>query len=344
MSQSWTTTRNIPKMVYEGFAAEDIEENSVILKVICPELTPHAVIGPIGAGITKDTTKLTDRDGTAINVPVTTSNHVVASWEGGSNTRYPPSVKKGEPVEVYKVANQDKYKWRSSGQGRDFRKTDRITFEVGAMPEDGKGGEKSDQNTYSACLDSINKKMTIKNSKANGEAVAFSCEFDLKSGTFTISDDSASPGNRIHLDCGVVSGTPVFQVNLVSGLTLKFEDQNAMITVPKKLLINAGERIVFNSPLTVFNLREVGVVIINAANVAINGAKDVIITGSVFGVSAAASKFAGVLVAQAARILNIVKGSAGGNYTPATINRPEESPVVVGSNSPDTSMSGTPYD
>lgn len=344
MSQSSTTTRTTPKIVYEGYAAEDIEENSIILKIICPELTPHAVIGPVGAGITKGNTKLTDRDGTAITVPVTTANHIVASFDGNSNQRYPPMVRKGEQVEVYKVANQDKYKWRTSGQGRDFRKTDRIAFEIGAMPADGKGGEKSDANTYSAYLDSVNQKAGFKTSKANGEAAAFSVEFDLKAGSFTVSDDTASPGNRIHLDSGVGTGNPLFQVNLSSGLTLKFENENAMITVPKKLLINAGERIVFNSPLTIFNLSQVGAVIVNAANIALNGAKDVIVTGSVFGVNSTASKFGGVLVAAAARITNIVKGSAGSNYTPTAINRPEESPVVPGSNSPDTNMSGAPYD
>lgn len=344
MSQSSFTSRNVPKLVYEGTAAEDIEENSIILKVICPELTPHAVLGSVGAGITKSNTQLQDRDGTPINVPVTTANHIVASWESGSNQRYPPMIRKGEPVEVYQVANQDKYKWRTSGQGREFRKTDRIAFEIGAMPQDSQGGEKTDENTYSAYLDSVNQKMGLRSSKANGEAVAFSCEFDLKAGTMTISDDSASPGNRLHLDSGVVSGSPTFQVNLSTGTTLKFEGENGMITVPKKLLINAGERIVFNSPLTVFNLSKVGSVIVNAANVVLNGAKDVIVSGGVFGVNAAASKITGVLVAAAARIDSLKKGSAGSAYTATTINRPEESPVVNGSNTPDTDMSGAPYD
>jgi hypothetical protein len=344
MSQSSSTSRNIPKLVYEGYAAEDIEPDSVILKIICPELTPHAALGTIGAGVTKVNSKLTDRDGNPINVPITTANHIVASWENSSNQRYPPMIRKGEPVEVFKVADQDKYQWRTSSRGRDFRKTDRVVFEVGAMPSDGVGGEKSDTNTYSGGLDSVNQKMWLRSSRANGEATAFSCEFDLKAGTFTVSDDSPSPGNRIHLDSGITTGNPTFQVNLSSGTTLKFENENGMITVPKKLLINAGERIVFNSPLTIFNLNQVGAVIVNAANIVLNGAKDVIITGSVFGVNAAASKIGGVLVAAAARITSLKKGSAGSNYSPTTINRAEESPVVPGSNSPDTDMSGVPYD
>ena len=344
MSQSQYTTRRSTKKVYEGIAAEDLAPDSTVLKVICPELTPGAVQGAIGAGITNGVTKITDRDGTPISVGYTSSNHIVATWEGGSNMRSPPQIRKGETVTVYQLADQDRYLWKAGGLGRDFRKTDRVTFEVAAMPDSSVGGEKNDTNTYSATLDSINQKMFIKSSKANGEAVAFNCEFDLKAGTMTISDDSESPGNRIHLDSGVVSGSPLFQVNLSTGLTLKFENENAMITVPKKLLINAGERIVLNSPMTVFNLSQAGAVIINAANIALNGAKDVIITGSVFGVSAASSKFAGILIAQGARIANIVKGALGGSYSPTTVNRPQESPLVSSSNTPDTSMTGTPYD
>lgn len=343
MSQSDTTTRAISKIVYDGVAAEDIEDNSIVLKVICPELIPHAATGSVGAGITSTTTKLQNRDGTPITVPYTSANHIVATWEGASNMRYPPLVKKGEPVEIYKVANQDKYYWRSTGRGREYRKTDRIAFEIAAMSASDQGGEKTDDNTYSAYLDSVNKKAGFRTSKANGEAVAFKCEMDLATGTFTISDDSDSPGNRIYLDAGTSTGNPIFQVNLSTGLTLKFENENAMITVPKKLLINAGERIVFNSPLTIFNMSQVGAILLNAANIAINGAKDVIVGGSVFGVNTASSKIGGVLVAAAGRIASLVKGPAGSSFTATTVSRPEESPTNPGSNSPDTDMSGTPY-
>lgn len=343
MSQSDTTTRSNTKLVMEGVAAEDIEVKSTILKVIVPELTPHATTGTVGAGLTSGVTKLKDRDGNSINTNTSMANHVVATWGGESGMREPPRVRAGEPVEVWKGATQDKYFWRSTGRGRDFRKTDRMVIEIGAMSADGKGGEKSDDNTYMAYLDSIDQKMGLKSSAANGEVSAFSVEFDMKLGTMVVSDKNDGTGNRIFMDTGAKSGTPILQMNLSSGATLKMEGDNAMISIPKKLLINAGERIVFNSPITIFNQSTAGSIIFNAANIAINGAKDIILTTSVMGINAASTKIAGVLVAAAARIADLVKGSAGTNYKATTVSRPAESPDVPGSNSPDTSMTGPPY-
>lgn len=342
MSDSTKTTRSAPYLVHEGFAAEDLAPESIALAVICPELLPNSASGTVGAGITTGATKLKDRDGGAISSPQTTANHIIATWDGASNSRTPPMVRKGEPVEVFKRANQDKFYWRATGSGRGFRTTDRIQVEVGATDPTKPGTDKDDNNTYSAYLDSHNKKVGIKTSQANGEAAAFWLEADLEAGHFFISDNSEDPGNRIFLDTGAVSGVPTFQVNLTSGIVLKFEKDNAFIKIPKMLQIDAGERIVMNSPLTVFNISKAGAVIINAASVAINGAKDVVLTAAAIGLNGA-TKVSGVLAAASARIANAVKGGVSGSYSPATVSRPQDTPVSMPSNSPDTSTSGVPY-
>lgn len=342
MPEKTTTTRPGPYLIHSGNAAEDLKDNSVVLEIICPELSPNAMTGTVGAGITSGATKLKDRDGNLITSQVTTANHIVATWEGASNQRYPPMVRKGEPVEVYKVADQDKYYWRTTGKGRSFRTTDRLYFEIGAIDPNKPGTEKTDENTYSAYLDSDQKKVGFRTSKANGEAMALKMEADLAAGTFYISDDSDSPGNRIYMDMGTVSGVPTFQINLTSGIVFKFEKDNAFIKIPKKLEIDVGERIVFNSPLTVFNINKAGTFIVNAANVTINGAKDIVLAAAAIGLNGA-TKVGGVFVAASARIANAIKGSASGEYNGATVSRPQESPVSTPSNSPDTSMDGIPY-
>jgi hypothetical protein len=337
-----TPTRVTPRMEYEGYAAEDIEPQSTILKVICPELTPNAAVGNVGAGITTGTISLQNRDGTPINVNVTSSNHIVATWGGSSNQRTPPLIRKGEPVKLYKVANQDKFYWEPTGKGRDFRKTDRVQFEVAAIGADKTGGEKNDSNTYSAYLDSENQKVGFKTSQDNGEVAAFSMEADLKKGTFHLSDNKDGVKNRIYMDTGSSSGVPIIQLNLSSGATIKMEGDDVYIKVPKRLLIDAGDRIIVNSPLTIFNINQTGTVLINAANVTINSAKDFVSTAATIGLNGA-TKIGGVLVAASARIATLVKGSAGSNYTGASVRRPEDTPVSTPSNSPDTSLSGPPY-
>jgi hypothetical protein len=333
-----------PYGVYRGIAAEDKEENSTILLVIVPELMPNATSGVIGAGITDESIKLQTRDGKAISSSVTSANHIVATWDGISNSRVPPSVRKGEPVEVWRTEGQDKYRWRATGSARDFRSTDRVQIEVGAIDPKKQGVEKSDDNTYSAYLDSVNKKVGMRTSKANGEAAAFTLEADLAAGTFYISDDSEGVGNRIFLDTGTVSGKPAFQVNLTTGTTLKFDDKDVFLKVPGGFFVDIGERAVINSPLTVINTAKKGTIIVNAMSIVLNSGKDIILTaGGVIGLNSVATKIGGVLVAAAARIANAVKGPAGADYKAASISDPLKSQVKDASNTADTTMSFPPY-
>jgi hypothetical protein len=267
---------------------------------------------------------------------------LVATWEGDSNHRSPPLVRKGEPVEIFKRNNQDKYYWRPSGRGRDFRSTDRVSIEISARDPKKPGVEIDDTNTYSAYLDSENKRVGFKTSKANGEVAAFSMEVDLKAGTLYITDDTKEPGNRIFLDTGVESGKSIFQVNLSTGSTFKLEDKDAFIKIPGMLQIDAGDRIVMNSPLTVFNISKKGVIIFNAAHIAFHAVKDFVVACGIIGLNGA-TKIGGVLAASRAKIGEAVKAPVSGEYKPADIDRPEETPVKVPSNSADANMAGTPY-
>lgn len=338
-----TPTRITPRLEYEGYAAEDIEVDSTVLKVICPELTPHATKGNIGAGITTGTISLENRDGVPINVNVTSSNHLVATWEGSSNQRLPPMIRKGEPVKLYKLANQDKFYWKATGKGRDFRKTDRVQFEVSALSPDGKSSDKNDSNSYTGFIDSERKVFGLKTSMANGEVCSWALGGDTANGTFHISDAHPSGvSNRIFLDTGAVSGVPVIQLNLSSGTTIKMEGDDVYIKVPKRLFIDAGDRIVINSPLTIFNVSQIGSILVNAANITITASKSFVSSAATIGLNGA-TKIGGVLVAASARIATLVKGSAGSSYTGSSIRRPEDTPVVDPSNNPDTSISGPPY-
>lgn len=338
------TISSDPYTVYIGVAAEDLGKDSTVLKIICPELIPNTAYGTVGAGITQNTINLKDRDGNPVSSQVTSANHLVATWEGQSNQRYPPLVREGEPVEVYKTGDQDKFYWRTSGKGRDFRTTDRLHFEIGATDPSKPGVQKDDTNTYSMWMDSDQQTVGFKTAKANGEACALFVVADLKAGTLRISDDSADPGNRIYLDTGTKTGTPIFQVNLTSGAVLKFEKDDAFIKIPKKFLVQAGDRIVIDSPLFIANVAQKGAFIINAANVAINTTKDVVITAAgVLGLNAASTKISGVLVAAVARIGNAIKGPFGSPYKNISVQNPTETPVIPATNTADVDPAGLPY-
>ena len=326
--------RSSSETTYSGFAAEALAEGSTTLAVICPDLMPGAVTGGLTAGVTTSSLTVKNRDGVAIGGSVKSSNHIIATWEGDPNKRRPGMVAKGEPVKLIKRANQDKYTWAETGLGRSMRTHDVLHMEIGASDPSKPGGTKDDTNTYSCVMDSVNKIATFKTSKANGEAVAWNATFDMAKGVFYISDDTKSPGNRIYLD----TQTPMFQVNLHDGTTLQLNNGNGFIKIPKGFQIDAGERIVFNAPLVVLNVAQVGSVIINCAYFAVNSAKDIILNAAnVFGVKAVASKImGGVLVAAGIRVSTFAKGSVGAAYTASEVADPTVGEASTPSNNPDT--------
>lgn len=334
-----TTIGAAPYTMYNGVAAKDIEPDSTTLLVICPELMPETAYGTLDAGITTSQHKLKTRDGKPINAQTVTSNHLVATWEGKSNQRYPPLIKKGEPVEIYKAGNQDKFLWRATGRGRDFRSLDRLVTEVSASDPSKPPREKDDTNTYTSYMDPVNKKVGFKTSKDNGEVSAIAFDADLAKGTATLSDDD---GNFIMLDTGKVSGAPFLHMALNTGITIKLQDKDLLIKVPGKMLVSSGDRMIFDSPITIFNLEKKGSFIVNAASVAFNAAGDIIhAAGGVLGLNGAAAKVKGMLVAATMRVGDISRGPLGPEYTGPTISQPLESPVRDGNNTPDTAMSPT---
>lgn len=329
---------------YNGYAAEDIEPNSVVLKVTCPELLPGSGYGTVAAGITEGVSKLTDRDGNPLSTTFISANHIVATWEGASNSRYPPRIKKGEPVKLFRQADQDKFEWSAKGKGRDYRTTDRVVMEVSAVRQEDINKPRDDTNTYSVTLDSDAQKVSMRTSKANGEAAAFSMEADLKLGTFVITDDSEEPSNRIFLDTGAMSGKPVIHFNLNTGTTIKLEDDDIFVKLAGKFVVDAQDRIIFNSPLTIFNLNQKGHMFINVLSLKINSARDIVLSAaSVIGLNAVGVKVTGILKTATAVIGNAIKGAVSDSYKGSSIKRPEDSPVTDGNDSPDTNTVGTPY-
>ena len=353
--------RRTPYSFHSAVAAADIEENSQVLMVICPELMPHTTNGDVAAGNMTTTTKLKTPSGTTTTADNTIVNYLTATWEGQSFCRYPPMIRRGETVEVYRLANQDKLYWRTNGRGRNFRTTDRLYMEISATatnsPNSGTNtsstpdGEKNDDTTYSFYMDSIKKVVGFKTSMVNGEACRFAGEFDLVSGMFSISDNpdnsssnagESSVGNRLFMDTGAKSGTPMFQVNIGSGGTIMLKGDDGYIKIPKRFFIDVGERTVFNSPLTFINRDTSGFIFVKARSMVFDIAKDLVSNiGNVFGVNAPSSKFSGNIVAGNIRAISFIGGVVGALYKSITCSNMDSSGAVQNNNTPDADYSGS---
>mgnify|MGYP001390395366 CR=1 FL=1 len=334
-----------PYTVYQGTAAADLIRDSKLLYVICPELMPHSTQGDLAPG--KETATLTtkNRSGTAVHTNITTANHLEATWAGESFLRYPPMIKEGEPVDVWLNMDDEKVYWRTSPFGQSSRTTDRLCFAVSASPTN-TDPSKTDEQTYSAEINTIDQTIEIRTSQANGEASAFRFKADLKNGQWSstddVSDSNTGTANRVFMDTGATSGHPCYQVNLKTGVCLQMLDKDLHVTVPGKFFINVEDRTIFNTPFFLFNPDGGGTVIANVASLTVNVAKDAIASiGGVFGVSASSSKFSGVVIASAFRGLDFLYGAVGKIYTGATIGNPTLGDPQIPNNDSDTDISGT---
>lgn len=345
MSGGERLTHSSPYSVYQGVAAADIELDSMLLYVICPELMPHTTTSDLAPGKTTGTITTTGRSGAPINTKITTANHLEATWDGADFMRYPPMIRKGEPVEVFQRLDQDKLSWRSSPYGRMSRKTDRLCFEVSATGEN-MDAAKTDSGSYSVELNSINQTLSVRTSTANGEATGFRLGVDMKKGTWFATDNQdenvADTANRVFMDTGAVSKTPTYQINLNSGIAVRMVKKDMHVTIPGKLFINIADRMVLNVPLMVLNPEKPGNIIANVIGLSIKATKDVVLTASgVLGVNVASSKFSGIVVANGFRGLNFVTGAVGSLFNGVSIGNVPQGTPVDGKNSPDTDVSGS---
>ena len=360
MSQTQHATKDTPYTVYPGTAAQDIELDSQILKVICPDLLPHTTQGDVAPGMATSTVSLNTPSGNKTTADVTIVNHFVATWDGDPYMRHPPMVRRGEPVELFRRSNQDKWYWRATGRGRNFRTTDRMYCEISATstnspnpntnPSQTADGVKNDDTTYSFYMDSVTKKIGFKTSSVNGEACRFSGEFDLASGMWSItdnpgdtagSDSGSGDGNRIFMDTGSKSGTPVFQVNNSKGTTIKFQGEDCYIKVPKRLFVDIGERAILNSPITFLNRDTVGYVFVKARSIVVETAKDITAKiGGVLGIDVSSTKITGDLIVGRIRAISFIKGVVGSLYKSSTCAPADTAGVTVVDNAADTNYSG----
>ena len=333
-----------PYTVYRGTAAADLIRDSKLLYVICPDILPHSTQGDLAPGKETATLTTTGRNGVSVHTNITSANHLEATWAGESFLRYAPMIKKGEPVEVFYNTDDETIYWRTSPFGQSSRTTDRLCFSVSASPTN-TDPSKTDAQTYSCEVNTIDQKISIRTSQANGEATAFRFEADLKAGkwysTDNLSDTDTQSANRVYMDTGATSGKPCYQVNLKTGICLQMLEKDLHITVPGKFFLNVADRTIFNTPLFIFNEGATGNVIANITSITANIAKDAISNiGGVFGVNAASSKFSGVVIATAFRGLDFLYGAVGDLYKRLKINNATMGDAIDPDNSADSDISG----
>lgn len=179
-----------------GIAAENKPLDSRDLNVTPIETLP-AVDGELNFNPETQTVSGTDSDGNTYEVSVTTDVTLTAQWvPKGSNRVTPPDIRRGELVEIYRMADADQYFWRSLGLRDDLRRLETVIFAFNGSPDEGSRG--IDPTTcYFLEISTHQKKVTFSTSQANGEPFGYTCQFDTGNGTFTLTD---SIDQQLHLN------------------------------------------------------------------------------------------------------------------------------------------------
>ena len=314
MEQNPFHTQETRVYKYLGRVAEPLKDKDVTIPVIVPELTPN-VSGSFGASTEKDTASLQNPQ-TAVQTQsqVNLANHIVATWFGCSNRRWPPYVRKGEQVWIYQFGDSDHYFWHEIGRDPEIRQLERYRLEVGNTQTPNQ--EKTEENTYYFELDTVGKRVRIHTTVSDGEPFLYEFTIDTANGAVTLLD---SKGNRIFID----SKENQIQLNNADGTVANLNKVDMTLAAPRDIMIRAGRQIVNQSPVyTGLHTEGDGVVRLDTKGVSVDAANAVVFDSSVFGVQAD-TKINGNVVTGPMRAASYSTGSPGSPYKKPTTSLPQ---------------------
>lgn len=179
-----------------GLVIADSIDNSHYIRVI-PIEQQGFIDGKIEDGVNVDNVKGKDSLGNSWETSYTTTNALSAKWLAkDANRRTPPTIHKGEKVQLYKYADSDDIFWEDFGQDSKNRTTERyVKAWSNKTKRDSK--EVDHTNSYYFEVDTATGNITLKTNKSNGEKFGYTVQIQGKSGILTLEDDA---GQTIYID------------------------------------------------------------------------------------------------------------------------------------------------
>jgi hypothetical protein len=179
----------------------------------------------------------TDSQGNAITGKVAGNNTIKCTWmPAGTNRLSPPDVRRGNRVEIWQAANQDKFWWRDMGLDDHLKKLETIVWGISASTQEQEPGVDtvlSPANMYWIEFSSHSKKLAFSSCKANGEPFLYEMYFDFDKGEFNIKDDI---GNFINL----VSALKLIHLQNAEGTFIKLDEKDIKMYAPQDMLVDVA--------------------------------------------------------------------------------------------------------
>lgn len=189
------------------------------------------------------------------------SNNLVAEWLPSGNRRTAPDVQRGERVEIYQYANNDKYYWRCLNLDENLRRLETVVIGINANPAMGQDGVDPD-NMYFIELSSHSKTITLSTSQKNGEICTYDLQLDMATGKVVLQDNI---GNYSLLD----SPGFKFEWKNALGTFFKLDKQDIYGYAPRNINFTAGanvdvkaNKITLNGGGSIFTLEAPGTTLV----------------------------------------------------------------------------------
>lgn len=245
-----------------GYAAENIKSGSDELEVVPMERNLF-LSGEINSDFDELKHAGVDSFGNPYEVSVKVSTSIKAKWlKGNSALAHPPFVRRGERVQIYRLADSDRYFWKLLGLDDQKRKLDTLTVLVSNSRDETRQENLDENNAWVIQASTHKKTLLIQSNKSDGEAYAYTLLIDANNSTVQISDDL---GQGVFLDSKQKSVT----LKNSSGTKVELLGEDLNITANGSVNINAKA---LNIAVETFSAKASNIVL-SAANVAINASK-----------------------------------------------------------------------
>lgn len=179
-----------------GLAAENKRMDSNQLNVL-PMEAMNAFDGELRVNPQELHTKAVDGEGNPIQFRVLTDTVFTADWlplDGNKLTA--PDIRRGEEVEIWRLADSDTYYWRSHSTRLGQRTLETAIWAWAASP-DIEDNKRNAENSYFLEISTHGKHVTFSTSQKNGEPFGYKLQFNTKEGKIVLEDQT---GNTIYLD------------------------------------------------------------------------------------------------------------------------------------------------
>lgn len=164
-----------------------------------------------------------------------------AEWLPSGNRKTAPDVRRGERIELWQYADNDKYYWRCLNLDEHLRRLETVVIGINANPAEGQDGV-NPEDMYFIEFSSHTKMITLSTSKKNGEFCTYDAQFNMAEGRIVIQDDL---NNQSLFDS---KNTNIHWHN-ADGAMLELNKKNINGYAPENIILQAGKNIVLKGGL-----------------------------------------------------------------------------------------------